>query len=115
MVAVAEALGAEGLQLCPDVGNFSIWGIDEVETLRQVLPWTAHVHLKDLQAQYAGNEEARGSSDVLGRGVTPIAAIIELLQAQAWEGTAVWEPGPHDEQGITDGVAELTRLVGTGA
>ncbi len=111
LLIIIDALGGEGLSLCPDVGNFSIWEIDEVDAMRRLLPWTAHVHLKDLSPEWVGNEEARGASAVLGRGVTPITEIIALLQAQAWEGAAVWEPGPQDEQGITDGVNELLRLV----
>lgn len=115
LLTIIDALGEEGLRLCPDVGNFCIWGIDPVDALRRLLPWTAHVHLKDLHPDYVGNEQGRGLPEVLGRGVTPIADIIALLQAQAWEGAAVWEPGPHDEQGITDGIEELLRLVGRGA
>ncbi|MFW6156647.1 MAG: sugar phosphate isomerase/epimerase family protein [Armatimonadota bacterium] len=110
LLTIVDALGDEGLSLCPDVGNFSIWEIDEVKAVRRLLPWTAHVHLKDLSPEWVGNKKARGASAVLGRGVTPIAEIVELLQAQAWEGAAVWEPGPQDEQGITDGVNELLRL-----
>lgn len=114
LLRVMDALGDEGLRLCPDVGNFSIWGIDEVDAMRRLLPWTAHIHLKDLAPEWVGNPEARGASAVLGQGVTPIAEVIELLRAQAWDGAAVWEPGPHDEQGITDGIEELLRLVGAG-
>lgn len=110
LLTIIDALGDEGLSLCPDVGNFSIWEIDEVKAVRRLLPWTAHLHLKDLSPEWVGNKKARGASAVLGRGVTPIAEIVELLQARAWEGAAVWEPGPQDEQGITDGVNELLRL-----
>ncbi len=110
LLAVMDALAADGLRLCPDVGNLSIWGIDEVEALRRCLPWTAHVHLKDLHPDYVGNEQARGMPEVLGRGVTPIAEVIGLLHDERWDGAAVWEPGPHDERGIEAGIAELLRL-----
>ncbi len=112
LLTILDALGGDGLCVCPDVGNFSIWGVDEADALRRLLPWTAHVHLKDLHPDYVGNEHGRGVPAVLGQGVTPIAGVIELLQAQAWQGAAVWEPGPHDEAGITEGIAELLRLVG---
>ncbi len=111
LLTILDALADDGLRVCPDVGNFSIWGIDEVDTLRRLLPWTAHVHLKDLHPDYVGNEHGRGVPAVLGQGVTPIAEVIELLHAQAWEGAAVWEPGPHDEAGITEGIAQLLKLV----
>jgi len=112
LLTILDALGDDGLCVCPDMGNFSIWGVDELDALRRLLPWTAHVHLKDLHPDYVGNEHGRGVPEILGQGVTPIAGVIELLQAQEWEGAAVWEPGPHDEAGITAGVAELLRLVG---
>lgn len=111
LLTIVNALGEEGLRLCPDVGNFSIWGIDEIEALRRLLPWTAHVHLKDLHPDCVGNQQGRGVPEVLGRGVTPIAEVIALLKAQVWDGAAVWEPGPHDEAGITSGVKELLRLL----
>jgi len=114
VMTIIDALGNEGLRVCPDVGNFSIWEIDEVAALRRLLPWTAHVHLKDLAPEWVGNQEARGASAVLGQGVTPIGEIIALLRAQVWEGAVVWEPGRHDEQGITDGVHELRRLICNG-
>ncbi len=112
MLAVMDALGDEGLRLCPDVGNFSIWGIDEGDALRRLLPWTVHVHLKDLNPDYVGNEDARGVPAVLGQGVTPIDEVIALLQAQVWDGAAVWEAGPHDENEMTEGIEELLRLIG---
>lgn len=111
LLTVMNALGDEGLRLCPDVGNFTIWGIDEVEALRRLLPWTVHVHLKDLHPDYVGNQDARGVPAVLGRGATPVAEVIALLKAQVWDGAAVWEPGPHDENGIIAGIEELLRLV----
>ena len=115
LLAIIEVLGDEGLRLCPDVGNFSIWGIDEVDAIRRLLPWTAHVHLKDLAAKWVGDPQGRGASAVLGHGVTPIEEITAVLQAKAWEGAAVWETGQQDEQGLKDGVDELLRLVCKGA
>ena len=112
LLAVATALGADGPRLCPDTGNFSIWRFDELEAVRRCLPWMAHIHLKDLSAECVGDQQGRGVPDVLGRGVTPIAAIVAMLHAAGWEGVAAWEPGPRDEDGVEAGVAELMRLVG---
>jgi len=112
MLEVIDGAGDAGLRLCPDTGNFSVWGIDELDAIRRCLPWMAHIHLKDLSPGSVGDEAGRGVPEVLGRGVTPIAEIIALLDAERWPGVAAWEPGPTDEDGIEAGVAELLRLTG---
>jgi len=112
MVEVIEGAGDAGLRLCPDTGNFSVWGIHEVGAIRRCLPSMAHIHLKDLSPDSVGDEAGRGVPEVLGRGVTPIAEVIALLDAEGWTGVAAWEPGPTDEDGIEAGVAELLRLTG---
>ncbi|MGI5818324.1 MAG: sugar phosphate isomerase/epimerase family protein [Armatimonadota bacterium] len=112
MVRAAEALGDEGLRLCPDTGNFTLWGVDEIDAVTRCLPWTAHMHIKDYAERWEEDGNPRGREAILGQGITPVAEIFEILHGEQWDGVVAWEPGPQDEQGVTDSVAQLMSLIG---
>lgn len=112
MVRICEVLGDEGLRLCPDTGNFTLWGVDEMDAVTKCMPWTAHFHIKDYAERWEENGAPRGKEAILGQGVTPVAQIFEMLEAQSWSGWAAWEPGPQDEEGVEASVRELLRLIG---
>ncbi len=112
MVRLCEALGDEGLRLCPDTGNFTLWGQDEIDAVNRCLPWAVHFHIKDYAERWEDDGQVGGKEAVLGQGLTPVEEIIGILKREGWSGVLAWEPGPQDEQGIEDSVAELLRLIG---
>jgi len=113
MVRAAEALGDEGLRLCPDTGNFTLWGVDVIDAVTKCLPWTVHFHIKDYAERWVKEDGSpTGKESVLGEGVTPVEEVFEILEDEGWSGWAAWEPGPQDEEGVTDSVRELLRLIG---
>lgn len=112
MVRAAEALGDEGLRLCPDTGNFTLWGVDVMDAVMKCLPWAAHFHIKDYAERWEEDGNPRGREAVLGQGITPVEEVFELLHAEDWTGVVAWEPGPQDEEGVTESVRELMRLIG---
>ncbi len=112
MVRVCEALGDEGLRLCPDTGNFTLWGQDEIDAVTKCLPWTVHFHIKDYAERSEEDGVVRGKEAVLGQGITPVETIIGILKDEGWSGVLAWEPGPQDEEGVTESVRELLRLIG---
>ncbi|MGC9319807.1 MAG: sugar phosphate isomerase/epimerase family protein [Armatimonadota bacterium] len=112
MVRACETLGDDGLRLCPDVGNFTLWGQDEIDAVRRCLPWSAHFHIKDIAELWEEDGNPRGREGILGHGITPVAEIIGILKAESWDGVLAWEPGPQDEEGVTASIRELLRLIG---
>ncbi len=112
MIRVCEALADEGLRLCPDTGNFTLWGQDEIDAVTRCLPWAAHFHIKDYAERWEKDGSVGGTEAVLGQGITPVAEIIDILKREQWSGVLAWEPGPQDEQGVQDSIAELLRLIG---
>ena len=112
MVRAAETLGDDGLRLCPDTGNFTLWGEDALEAVTMCMPWTAHMHIKDYAERWEEDGNPRGKEAILGQGITPVAEVFELLHAEDWDGVVAWEPGPQDEQGVTESIRELMRLIG---
>lgn len=112
MVRAAEALGDEGLRLCPDTGNFTLWGVDALEAVKMCMPWTAHMHIKDYAERWEEDGNPRGKEAILGEGITPVEEIFEVLHAEDWDGVVAWEPGPQDEKGVEESIRELMRLIG---
>lgn len=110
MVRVCEALG--DLRLCPDTGNFTLWGQDEIDAVKKCLPWAAHFHMKDYAERWETDGKVGGAEAILGEGITPVAEIVDLIKAADWSGVLAWEPGPQDEAGVEASVAELLRLIG---
>ncbi|MFW6437874.1 MAG: sugar phosphate isomerase/epimerase family protein [Armatimonadota bacterium] len=112
MVRAAETLADEGLRLCPDTGNFTLWGVDALEAVKMCMPWTAHMHIKDYAERWEEDGNPRGKEAILGQGITPVAEVFEVLHAENWDGVVAWEPGPQDEEGVTESIRELMRLIG---
>lgn len=112
LVRAAERLGDEGLRLCPDTGNFTLWDVDVLDAVNKCMPWTAHIHIKDYTEEHDDDGTVRDVEVPLSTGDTPVAEVFEILHGEGWSGWAPWEPGPQDEQGVIDSVEELLRLIG---
>jgi len=108
MKRAAEALaGDNGLGLCPDTGNFTLWRQDEVEAVEMLLPWSAHYHMKDYGEVWDDDGALRGKEAIFGEGITPIDACLDLIKGSGYEGVLAWEPGPQDEDGVEKSVANM--------
>ncbi|NLO07269.1 MAG: sugar phosphate isomerase/epimerase [candidate division WS1 bacterium] len=112
MARACEVLADEGLGLCPDTGNFTLWGQDAFDAVMKCMPWAWHFHIKDYAERWEENGAPRGKEAVLGQGVTPVAKVFDMLHERRWSGWVAWEPGPQDEDGIEASVKELLRLIG---
>ncbi|MGD9497035.1 MAG: sugar phosphate isomerase/epimerase family protein [Armatimonadota bacterium] len=112
MVQACQELGEDGLRLCPDTGNFTLWGQNEIDAVRRCLPWTVHFHIKDYAEHWMKEGRPGGREAVLGEGETPVEQIIDILKDAGWSGWLAWEPGPQDEEGVAASVRELLRLIG---
>lgn len=86
------------LQLVFDLGNGAAYGYDSVVFLAAVLPWVAHVHVKDARLSDAGPVWVPP-----GEGVMSLPACLELLHGSAFSGWLSLEPHvahvPH--RGVT--------------
>ena len=112
LARAAERLADEGLRLCPDTGNFTLWDVDVLDAVNKCLPWTAHVHIKDYNEQPDEDGTVRDVEVTLGTGQTPVEEVFEILHDEGWSGWAPWEPGPQDEEGVAKSIEELLRLIG---
>ena len=112
MLRIMDALADDGLRLCPDTGNFTLWRQDEVEAVRMLLPYSAHFHIKDYGDLWEEDDSFRGREFVLGEGITPMDEIFALIKGSDFDGVVAWEPGPHDEAEIEQSVKKLLELIG---
>lgn len=84
-----SVVDSPALRLLFDVGNPVQYGQPAVEYLREVLPWTVHVHLKDGIAE-PGAGGVRWVSP--GTGDAPVAECMRLLLESGYRGSWVIEP-----------------------
>jgi sugar phosphate isomerase/epimerase len=75
------------LQLVFDIGNGLAYGYDSAEFLADVLPWVAHVHVKDGMRTDAGAEFG-----VPGDGAAGVTECVQLLTESAYDGWYSLEP-----------------------
>lgn len=106
---LAEA--GDSLRLLFDTGNGIEHGYDPCELLGHILPYVAHVHVKDAVGS------ASGATYVLpGTGSARVADCLRLLRASGYSGALSLEPHlsarPHD--GVVAGEAAADRFVQAG-
>ncbi len=98
---VARLLEVSPVGLCLDTGHLLVGGTDPVELVRQDPSRVTHVHLKDVDAGWAGRVRARscgyaeavrgGLYRPLGTGDVGVAEIVRTLEASGYEGWYVLE------------------------
>lgn len=95
MVRLVEDTGSPALRLLFDTGNGVPHGYDACELLKKVLPYVAHVHVKD--AVRAGGETVY---TLPGEGRAGVAACLRLLRESGYSGWLSLEPHlavrPHE-------------------
>jgi sugar phosphate isomerase/epimerase len=104
-----EELGPEGLRFCSDTGNFFLWGEDEVESIRELLPWTIHCHVKDYIDQIWHEPGVRpdATNVTVGTGAVRNAECIALLADRC----AVAALEPHTIAATEPGTAALAGWI----
>lgn len=107
MKRIMDVLAEDGLRLCPDTGNFTLWRQDEVEAVEMLLPWSVHYHMKDYGELWEEDGALRGKEAILGEGLTPIDTIMGMIKAAGYQGVLAWEPGPQDEDGVEQSIKNL--------
>jgi inosose dehydratase len=93
---VQRVLEGSSIALCLDTGHLLIGGTDPAELTRQSPARIAHAHLKDVDSTIAAEVRAgrltyteavtRGMYRPLGTGDVDIAAIVNTLQGNGYEG-----------------------------
>lgn len=84
---LVTTVDSEHLRLLFDIGNGLAYGYEAVPFLRMVLPWVAHVHVKD------GVRTADGAEfGVPGDGEAGVAECVRLLADAGYEGWYSLEP-----------------------
>ena len=84
--AVMEAVDTRYLKFSPDVGQLQKGGADPVQVVKDFLPITHHMHLKD----YVGGAEYAGYCP-LGQGKVNLSAILDMMEGHPMNGMIVVE------------------------
>jgi inosose dehydratase len=74
--AIMEAANTKYLKFAPDVGQLQKGGSDAAKVVKDFLPITAHMHLKD----WVGGEHFAGYCP-LGQGKVDLKAILDMMEA----------------------------------
>jgi inosose dehydratase len=127
---VARVLDGSSIGLCLDTGHLLVGGADPLQLARDAGERVAHVHLKDVDAAWAGRVRAgeigyaaavrAGLYRPLGAGDAGVADVVATLEAAGYDGWYVLEqdrvldaPGPGEEPSagvVADIAAGLAHL-----
>jgi inosose dehydratase len=73
--AIMEAVNTKHLKFAPDVGQLQKGGADAAQVVKDFLPITVHMHLKD----FSGGEHFAGYCP-LGQGKVDLKAILDMVE-----------------------------------
>jgi inosose dehydratase len=123
---VQRVLEGSAIALCLDTGHLLIGGTDPAELTRQAPERIAHVHFKDVDAAKARKVQdgrltytegvREGMYRPLGQGDVDVAAIVQHLTRQGYDGWYVLEQDtilteePRDEGPVRDVHASAEHL-----
>ena len=105
-VEICKAVGSPHFRLVCDVGAPLFVGDDPLETVREMIPYSAHVHLKNLRP-VASNEKVqrfieadsgqRYTGTLLDAGMVDIEAVVSELRRSGYEGPLMVEYQGEDD------------------
>ncbi|RFA16738.1 hypothetical protein B7R22_02465 [Subtercola boreus] len=87
-----ELIGSDGddlLGTAVDTGWWATHGVDAAEAVRELAPFTFHVHLKDIRAVGAHD------SCAFGEGIVPLESCAEILGSNGFDGPISVEHEPE--------------------
>jgi inosose dehydratase len=94
--AVMETVDTNHLKFAPDVGQLQKGGSDPVKVLKDFLPITMHMHLKD----FVGGEHFAGYCP-LGQGKVDLKAILDMMEGTGRDANIMVELDGSPKQPIT--------------
>ncbi|WP_127487673.1 sugar phosphate isomerase/epimerase family protein [Paenibacillus ehimensis] len=99
---ILEQVGSKALRSTFDTGNFLLVDEHPSQAIEPLLPYIAHVHVKDFKRHPEGRYTSLGGQTfegtVAGEGDTHLASLIERLEASGYAGAYVLEyEGTGDE------------------
>ena len=96
MKEIVEGVGSAFFRLTFDTGNFLMAGDDPADDLRQLAPFVAHVHLKDVVTEEVARDR-RYTEVAIGTGIMDFQSIFEELKTRGYTGFLSLEcAGPGD-------------------
>ncbi|MGH9163651.1 MAG: sugar phosphate isomerase/epimerase family protein [Vicinamibacteraceae bacterium] len=94
--AVMEGVDTRYMKFAPDVGQLQKAGADAAKVVKDFLPITVHMHLKD----WKGWEHHSGYCPV-GQGKVAIEQILDMVESKNPDATVMVELDPSDEGPMT--------------
>jgi len=109
-IELLEAVQFHGLALLFDIGNPVAHGYDGLAYLARVLPWVAHIHVKDATTEATGGTTFVGP----GAGASRLLECIDLALSSGYPGQFSIEPHvavrPHDAVRERDAAARTSYI-----
>lgn len=112
---IIEKVGSNALRATLDVGNFLLVDEDPIEGAKVLLPFVAHVHMKDFKQQDDGIYKSLGGKAFVGsslyEGDVAIQAILNRLTDHGYRGAYVleYEGAGNERDGIRLSYANFSR------
>ncbi len=120
VLKVLKALGSDYFKACVDVGNFLSAGQEPTEAVPELMPYAAHIHLKDMKKLPAQPGDARSQrlgyaleSTAVGEGDIDYSVIFPVIEKSGYAGFAALEyEGKEDEmEGVKKSIANIRKLL----
>ena len=121
VLQVIKALDSDYFKACVDVGNFLGAGQEPTEAVPEVMPYAAHIHLKDMSKLPAQRDDARSQrlgyaleSTVLGEGDIDYSVIFPMIEESGYAGFAALEyegKKVEETEGVKKSLANIRRLL----
>lgn len=111
---IIDRVGSKALKSNADVGNFILVNEDSLDAVRNLKDKIGFIHLKDFKKVnengYAALDGSIYQGIVLGKGDVPIAAIINFLKENGYQGyLSIEYEGPGDPAVGTSECIEYTK------
>lgn len=105
---ILDAVNSPFLRALVDIGNFVPDNQDPIEAMKELVPYAAHVHVKDMRT-YGKIEHC-----MLGEGIVDLEAIVRLLVQSGYDQFLSLEyevPGVDEKEGIERSIDYVRRTL----
>lgn len=115
LAALFRTFNSPWLRCTFDCANFIAWNMPEAEdpvrALETLLPWLAHVHVKDMVRVPIATDAGLGWAKVAGQGHVPIKQLTAITESSGYDGYYSLEYEAAHEVPEREGVAESFRYL----